>query len=79
MKSNFYESGGGNYSPDTTKRGFAITSIIKDEKAKLVTDFVKFVDKLAPILTEVYEESVSMGGLPNTYNEALISLIGKKR
>lgn len=37
-----------------------------------------FIDKLAPILTQVYKESFSVGKLPNTFNEALISLIVKK-
>lgn len=33
---------------------------------------------LAPVLTAVYSESLSHGQLPNTFNEAMISLILKK-
>ena len=40
--------------------------------------YKEYSDKLAPILTEVYKESFSVGNLPNTFNEALISLILKK-
>ena len=40
--------------------------------------YKKFVDKLAPILKTVYDESFSLGKLPETFNEALISLIVKK-
>lgn len=38
----------------------------------------KYADKLAPILKTVYDESFSLGKLPETFNEALISLIVKK-
>lgn len=40
--------------------------------------YKKFIDKLAPILTEVYKESLSLGKMPDTFNEALISFIYKK-
>ena len=35
-------------------------------------------DVLAPILTKVYSESLSIGQLPNTLNESIISVILKK-
>lgn len=38
----------------------------------------RYVDKLAPILKRVYDESFLLGKLPETFNEALISLIVKK-
>lgn len=40
--------------------------------------YKKYVDKLAPILKRVYAESFSLGKLPETFNQALISLIVKK-
>lgn len=40
--------------------------------------YKKIKDKLTPVLTEVYQESFSSGKMPETLNEALISLIYKK-
>ena len=40
--------------------------------------YKKHIYILAPVLTAVYSESLSQGQLPNTFNEALISLILKK-
>lgn len=37
----------------------------------------RFIDKLTPILTQIYDKSFSVRKLPDTFNEALISLIGK--
>ena len=37
-----------------------------------------YIDILAPILTKVYSESLSIGQLPNTLNESVISVILKK-
>lgn len=41
--------------------------------------YKKYVDKLAPIRTNVYDESFSVGQLPETFNQALVSFIVKKR
>lgn len=40
--------------------------------------YKRYVDKLAPILVTVFKESFLFGKLPETFNEALISLIAKK-
>lgn len=40
--------------------------------------YKKYTDKLAPILKTVFDESFSSGKLPETFHEALISLIVKK-
>lgn len=40
--------------------------------------YKKYIDKLAPILKTVFDESFLLGKLPGTFNEALISLIVKK-
>ena len=40
--------------------------------------YKKYVDILAPILTSVYKESFDLGQLPDTFNEAIITLILKK-
>ncbi len=40
--------------------------------------YKRFINTLAPILTNVYTEAFSSGKLPDTFSEALISLINKK-
>lgn len=40
--------------------------------------YKQYIDKLAPILSESHGESFLLGKLPDTFNEALISLIVKK-
>lgn len=40
--------------------------------------YKKYIDILVPVLTVVYQEAFKNGSLPDTFNEALISLIPKK-
>lgn len=40
--------------------------------------YMVYIDNLAPVLTEVYSESLAAGQLPNTFNESVISVILKK-
>lgn len=40
--------------------------------------YKEFIDIIAPVLTNVYEEAFQTGSLPSSLNDALISLIPKK-
>lgn len=40
--------------------------------------YKQYIDILAPLLQEVYNEAFKLGSLPSTFNEALISVIPKK-
>lgn len=40
--------------------------------------FAKFWEKLAPVLLDVYNEALAFGALPQTVNQAIISLLLKK-
>lgn len=40
--------------------------------------YKKYVDILCPFLTEVFQEAFQYGSLPESFNEAIISLIQKK-
>lgn len=70
-------------SPITVEEVKKAISLMRPSKSPGVDGFPseyykKFADKLAPILTEVFKESLDLGKMPDTFNEALISLIHKK-
>lgn len=70
-------------SPITTEEVIKAISSMRAGKSPGLDGFPseyhkKYIDKLSPILKTVFDESFSLGKLPETFNEALISLIVKK-